>query len=105
VCPEVKQWAEAGLNEGAVAPVGVLNESFGAKEDIAIDQAFDALDGPIKAVTWAQCKNGTLFVSNDPGEGFNTDAMGTYHGIDYALFYMNIHNNAKLRSSRFFSDQ
>ena len=25
--------------------------------------------------------------------------MGTYHQADYALFYMNIHNNAKLRAS------
>ena len=31
------------------------------------------------------------------------DALGTYHGLDYALFYMNIHNNAKLRTRRFLS--
>jgi len=100
-----QQLAEANLNEGAVAPTGVLNESFGSKEDRSNNQTFDALNGPVKAATWAQCKDGTLFVSNNPGEGFKADAMGTYHGIDYALFYMNIHNNSKLRASRFLGGQ
>jgi hypothetical protein len=100
-----EQRVEADLNEGAVAPVGLMNENIGAKEDVAIGQVFDALDAPIEAATWAQCKNGTLFASSDPGHGFKADAMGTYHVIDYALFYMNIHNNAKLRTSRFLSDQ
>jgi len=26
---------------------------------------------------------------------------GNYHGLDYALFYMNIHNNAKLRAETY----
>lgn len=100
-----EQRVEADLNEGSVVPVGVLNENFGSVEDISAGQIIEALDVPIKAATWAQCKNGTLFVSSNPGVGFSTDAMGTYHGIDYALFYMNIHNNAKLRSKRFLSGQ
>jgi len=83
----------------------LMNENIGAREDKAIDQIFDALAAPIKATTWAQCKDGTLFVNDNPGEGFSIDAMGTYHVIDYALFYMNIRNNAKLRSNLFLSSQ
>ena len=100
-----EQRAQATLNEGSVAPLGFLNENFGSKEDSASGQIFDSLDAPIAAATWAQCKDGTLFVSDNPGEGFTADAMGTYHSIDYALFYMNIHNNAKRRSSQFFAEQ
>jgi len=100
-----QQRASADLNNGAVAPTGVLNTDFGSKTDRSNNQVFDALAAPIKATTWAQCKDGTLFVSNNPGEGFNADAMGTYHGIDYALFYMNIHNNSKLRTRRFLDEQ
>ena len=100
-----KQRSEADLNEGSVVPVGLMNENIGAREDKAIDQIFDALAAPIKATTWAQCKDGTLFVNDNPGEGFSIDAMGTYHVIDYALFYMNIRNNAKLRSNLFLSSQ
>ena len=32
-------------------------------------------------------------------------ATGNYHGLDYALFYMNIHNNAKLRTNTFLAQQ
>ncbi len=94
------EFAEANLNEGAVVPEGAYNLSFGKDEDLATNQEFVALDSPIKHQTGAQCRNGTLFVSSQAGTNF--DAMGSgssgnYHGLDYALFYMNIHNNAKLK--------
>ena len=30
-----------------------------------------------------------------------SEEMGNYHGLDYALFYMNIRNNAQLRAARY----
>jgi hypothetical protein len=61
------------------------------------------LSAPLKQQTWAKCKDGTLYVNNQQGAGFEPDDMGTYHELDYALFYMNIHNNAKQRSNSYLS--
>jgi hypothetical protein len=99
-----EELAEAGLNEGAVVPSGTYNTSFGMNDDLPTQQVFDSLAQPIKKHTRAQCKEGTLYVSDQKGSGFEamgSDDMGSYHGLDYALFYMNIHNNAKRRASRY----
>jgi hypothetical protein len=93
--------APASLNEGAVAPVGFINGAIGRADDKPANQVYESLAKPIKEQTWAQCKDGTLFVEAQQGAGFELDDMGTYHQRDYALFYMNIHNNAKLRASRY----
>lgn len=100
-----EELAEAGLNEGAVVPVGALNQAIGRVEDVPSHQAFDSLAAPLKNLTWAQCRGGTLYAGEALGAGFEVDAMGTYHQADYALFYMNIHNNAKLRASRYLARQ
>ncbi len=96
--------APAELNEGAVIPEGTYNLTFGRGADAPTQQKFEALAEPIESHTWAQCIDGWLYVENQEGTGF--EAMGSgdlssYHGLDYALFYMNIHNNAKLRSRRY----
>jgi hypothetical protein len=96
-----EELAAAGLNEGALVPAGTLNAAIGRNPDIPAQQTFDSLGQPIEGLTWAQCKNGTLYIEEQKLAGFEVDAMGTYHQLDYALFYMNIHNNAKLRSSRY----
>ncbi|MEH6590679.1 MAG: DUF3089 domain-containing protein [Halioglobus sp.] len=93
--------AEASLNEGALSPLGTLNEAFGRAPDVSTNQVFEALGKPLEQLTWAQCKDGTLYVNNQLGAGFELDAMGSYHQRDYTLFYMNIHNNAKLRARRY----
>jgi hypothetical protein len=93
--------AAASLNEGALLPTGTLNTAIGRNPDISAQQSFESLGQPIAELTWAQCKDGTLYVEEQKISGLEVDAMGTYHQLDYALFYMNIHNNAKLRSSRF----
>lgn len=93
--------AAANLNEGAVLPSGTLNTAIGRNPDVAAQQTFDSLGQPIEHLTWAQCKEGTLYVEEQTLTGFEVDAMGTYHQLDYALFYVNIRNNAKLRSSRY----
>ncbi len=99
-----EDFAKANLNEGAVIPAGIYNLDFGKSEDNPTGQAFEKLEAPIVHKTGAQCLNGTLFVNSQEGTDF--DAMGAgssgnYHGLDYALFYMNIHNNAKLRVKAF----
>ena len=96
--------APAELNEGAVVPEGTYNTAFGSKDDAPTQQTFEALDTPQPGQTWAQCRDGSLFARDQTGTGFaamGSDEMGTYHGLDYALFYMNIRNNAKLRVNRY----
>jgi hypothetical protein len=99
-----EELAQASLNEGAVAPLGVMNAAIGRVPDTPAGQVFELLGTPVKEQTWAQCQNGTLYVNKQQGIEFEAvadDGLGTFHAIDYALFYMNIHNNAKLRSSRY----
>ncbi|MEH6581578.1 MAG: DUF3089 domain-containing protein [Halioglobus sp.] len=93
--------AEASLNDGALPPVGTLNQAIGRVEDAPSHQILDSLAAPRSELTWAQCRGGTLYADNALGKGFEIDAMGTYHQADYALFYMNVHHNAKLRASRY----
>jgi hypothetical protein len=99
-----EELAAAPLNEGALLPAGTLNAAIGRNPDIAAQQSFDSLGQPIAELTWAQCKDGTLYVEEQTLAGLEVDAMGTYHQLDYALFYMNIHSNAKLRSARYLAE-
>ncbi len=97
---------DASHNEGAVVPAGTYNAAFGRSGDTATGQQFTALSAPMPGQTWAQCQDGTLFVRKQDGTGFEamgSGDLGSYHGLDYALFYMNIHNNAKLRTERYLS--
>ncbi|BFM15485.1 DUF3089 domain-containing protein [Maricurvus nonylphenolicus] len=99
-----EEYAEAKLNEGAVVPVGTYNLNFGNNEDLATGQRFENMTSPIPHRTGAQCRNGTLFVASQKDSEFDamgSGATGSYHGLDYALFYMNIHNNAKLKANTF----
>ena len=103
-----EEMAASELNEGAVVPAGTYNTAFGSEDDSPTQQVFEALEAPRRGQTWAQCREGSLFARNQKGTGFEamgSDEMGTYHGLDYALFYMNIRNNAKLRASRFLETQ
>ena len=99
-----EEMAPATLNAGAVAPAGIYNATFGRKEDSAIGQVFDKLAAPVKSQTWAQCRGGSLFAKDQAGTRFfamGSNELNTYHGLDYALFYMNIRNNAVLKSNLF----
>ena len=92
--------AHAALNEGAVVAGGKYILQFGKTEDLATGQKFTALSAPRPGQTAAQCRDGTLYVTSQLGNDFDKTGMGNnggYHGLDYALFYMNIHNNAKLK--------
>lgn len=93
--------APASHNQGSLVPVGSFNSNIGSLSDSPVGQDYGPLVRPIEALTWAQCRQGTLYASQSLPVGFEEDAMGTYHQLDYALFYMNIFNNAKLRSTRY----
>ncbi len=99
--------APAELNEGAVVPEGKYNVAIGSQDDAPTNQIFAALDAPKPGQTWAQCRNGSLFAQKQVESGFQamgSNEMGTYHGLDYALFYMNIRNNAQLRVATFLGE-
>lgn len=100
-----EELAQASFNEGALAPTGTFNQAIGRVEDVPSHQVFDSLSAPIRALTWAQCRGGTLYAGKELGTGFEIDALGTYHQADYALFYMNIHNNSKLRANHYLARQ
>ena len=103
-----EEMATAGLNEGAVVPEGIYNTGFGRGDDVSTEQVFADLGKPLKEQTWAQCKDGSLYVRSQDGtefEAMGSGNLGSYHGLDYALFYMNIRNNTRLRSSRYLAGQ
>ena len=59
---------------------------------------FPPLKAPLKAWTSAECRAGFLFAQDQKGGPFAAAAFGhNYHGLDYALFAMNIRENAKAR--------
>ena len=95
-------------NEG---PISNLKDSKGAVhisgnfaidligDDAAKGEVFGPLEAPIKQYVQAQCKNGILFASDQTGtrfQGFG-GSSGNYHGLDFALFYMDIRENAILK--------
>lgn len=95
--------APANLNKGAVPISGKYNVNFNG-DDLPLKEEFAPLKKPIPGHTWAQCREGTLFVADQKGTVFDVMAFGgekSYHGLDYALFYMDIRENAKLRVNTF----
>ena len=95
-------------NEG---PLSNISESKGAvyvSGNFALDligddnpkgETFGPLEPPIKQYVQAQCKDGILFASDQTGtrfQGFG-GSNGNYHGLDFALFYMDIRENAVLK--------
>jgi len=89
--------APAELNLGAL-PVRIPYNLDFSESNPPAGVRFDGLDAPLPGRTWAQCRNGTLFVA-DQGDWATGMAArtGNYHGLDYALFYMNIRENSQLR--------
>jgi hypothetical protein len=103
-----EEMAVAELNEGAVVPEGTFNDAAGWSADDPTRPVFEHLSEPLREQTWAQCRDGSLFVERQDGTGFEemgAGNMGSYHGLDYALFYMNIYNNAKLRTDAYFASR
>ena len=99
-----EELASHTLNKGAVPPEGTYNARTGSKPDVRSNDDFKELGSPIPNFVSAHCRDGSLFVPKQ-GEGPFSDIAKvmpfSYHLLDYALFYMDIHENAKLRVSTY----
>ncbi|MDA9258362.1 DUF3089 domain-containing protein [Gammaproteobacteria bacterium] len=108
ICVNPITWKNEGsLSElqdakGAVHVSGEFNLEFSG-DDGPTDQIFTPLGAPVKKYVQAQCKDGALFASDQTGTRFQTfgGSGGNYHGLDYALFYMDIRENAQLKVSTY----
>jgi len=104
ICVNPISWKNEGsLSElqdakGAVPVSGEFVLEFSG-DDGPTHQIFTPLEAPLKKYVQAQCKDGALFASDQTGTRFQTfsGSGGNYHGLDYALFYMDIRENAKLK--------
>ncbi|MCB1691809.1 MAG: DUF3089 domain-containing protein [Pseudomonadales bacterium] len=86
--------APADENLGAV-PISIPYNLNFSKENEPAGVSFTQLDAPLPGRTWAQCRNGNLYVEDQGNWGTGGAGIGgSYHGLDYALFYMNIRQNA-----------
>ena len=88
--------APASANLGSVQPSGTFNPQMRG-DDVAQGVAFDPLGAPEPGHTDARCKDGTLIVQDQSPTPFGRYANlpgQNYHGLDYALFYMNLRSNA-----------
>jgi hypothetical protein len=63
---------------------------------------FPPIKAPLKAWTSAECRSGFLFAQDQSGTQFG-QLSKNYHGLDYALFSMNIRENAKARVAAYLS--
>jgi hypothetical protein len=89
--------APASLNLGAEPISGRFQIKFWGS-DAAGGMKFPPLAAPLKAWTGAECRSGFLFAHDQKGTPFGPAAMGNnYHGLDYALFALDIRENAKAR--------
>ena len=64
---------------------------------------YAAIPAPIPGLTWAECRDGFLFVEAPEQPVFQTSIFGdgNLHVYDLALFYMNIRQNAQDRVDAF----
>src|SRR5262249_43670173 len=104
VCVNPLSWlrdgprADASQHQGGVVPSGRFQLEMWGK-DTAKGIAFDPLSAPVKNLTWAECRNGLLFVADQAGGPFGRLSLGNknYHGGDYPLFQMDIRVNTVAR--------
>ncbi len=103
LCTNPLTWAVNGDRAPASENIGAVPVTIPYNISLDIDNAprgvtFTALEAPVPNHTWAQCRDGTLFVADQSGGPISEGPPGgNYHGLDYALFYMDIRQNAKDR--------
>lgn len=94
--------AEKAKHRGAVVGSGEFHVELSG-DDRARGVQFKSLGEPIPHRVEAQCKGGRLYITDQSGTGFDNffDTGGSYHTLDYLMFYMDIRENAKLRAATF----
>ncbi len=108
VCVNPLNWrrdgvkAPADLHKGGVPPSGRFSMKMWG-DDAPQGVAFEPLKAPVKALTWAECRRGLLFVADQTGGPLDGLDVGgkNYHGLDYPLFHMDIRENARARSAAY----
>ncbi|NND67035.1 MAG: DUF3089 domain-containing protein, partial [Halioglobus sp.] len=90
---------------GAVRSAGEYHLQLSG-DDAARGVDFSSMGAPIPNYLEAQCEGGRLYVTDQSGTPFGEagDFGGTYHGLDYPLFYMDLRENAKLRAAKFLAN-
>ena len=95
-------------NDGSLSNLSDAKGAVYVSGEFAVDligddgpkgEIFGPLESPLEQYVQAQCKNGILFASDQTGTRFQAfgGSLWDYHGLDYALFYMDIRENAKLK--------
>jgi len=109
LCNNPLNWERDGARVPAREHPGALYVSRGGSK---LNTLFNrpanvTLDGlpPLRdALTWAECRDGLLYVASQKDTVFRevgADPSGDYHLIDYSLFYQSIKQNALARTQRF----
>jgi hypothetical protein len=108
VCVNPLSWkrdggrAPATLHKGGVPISGTFSvRMFGDDSPQGIE--FKPLEAPQPGLTWAECRNGFLYVADQSGGVFNRFILPgkNYHGLDYPLFHMDIRMNVAERVSAY----
>jgi Protein of unknown function (DUF3089) len=109
VCVNPLSWkrdggmAAASLNLGSEPISGRFQIKFWGNDN-ASGMKFPPLKAPLKAWSGAECRAGFLFAQDQSKGPFAAGAFGhNYHGLDYALFAMDIRENAKARMAAYLS--
>ncbi len=108
VCVNPLSWrrdgtrAEVELHQGGVAQSGVFSMKLWG-DDAPQGTVFQPLGAPVPKVTWAECKDGILWVAEQTEPPFAALALPekNYHGLDYPLFHMDIRKNVVERVSAY----
>ena len=108
VCVNPLNWkrdgglAEKYLHRGAVRGSGEYHLELSG-DDAERGVQFAPMGAPQKHLVEAECIGGRLYITDqsDTPFGERGSFAGTYHGLDYPIFYMDIRDNAQLRVRMF----
>lgn len=112
VCVNPLSWkrdggrAPASMHVGAVPISGTFSvRMFGDDSPQGIE--FKPLETPQPGLTWAECRNGFLYVADQAAGAFNRFILPgkNYHGLDYPLFHMDIRRNVEERRRTYMLDR
>jgi hypothetical protein len=75
--------------------------------DAPAGTVFGPMEAPLKAWTWAECRDGFLTIADQSGTQFGKLDLGgrNYHGLDYPVFALDIRENAKVRVEAYLKGQ
>ena len=109
VCVNPLTWKRDGSRAAPEAHKGgvPVSGAFSAQmlgDDAAQGMQFPPLGAPMPGLTWAECRDGYLYVRDLADTVFAGLIIPgrNYHGLDYPLFHMDIRQNAEQRTRAWF---